>query len=287
MTTSQEIYQQTHRRQYSTSENAVFDEAEKALSEAGFDFTTDAGKMKNSDLIFKFYESNRGMPVTLESLYGFIQEHKSEFATISAAQRDYLTIASENLPAAIELERWYQTQNILVSSPDDQLFSNLKELLIELRGRAVNVETIHQAIQRNQAPPSTRFNTNPHRKPLFFIPTPHRVDPRSHTHPDRQVTNQTPAPPQNEPLWRKLKREREERDARNNPQPVKPAKEIGAWKTFCQGLLKNGHTHGENQKLQDVYDRGTAGTLEWTECYKQMKEVLKVTANRVVPTAAF
>jgi hypothetical protein len=291
MTTAEEIYQQTNPRQYSKQDAEVFNEAVKALGETGFDFVTDDGKAKNTDLIDNFYQSNRSIPVTLDSLYGFIQEHKSEFVSISPARRDYYKVAAENLDAAVAIENWYQAQNILVKDNDDQLFSNLKELLVELRGRAVNAETIHQAIQRNQTPPSTRFNTNPHRKPLHFIPPPHRVDPRSHAHPDRggedahyktgqfiTGANKTPAD---------HAREAREYHEKNNPQPKSagPVEPVDAWQTICKNMLRDG-THGMQAALLCIYERCVSENKQWRETYTEM-EAYKQSRNRLIPNAKF
>jgi hypothetical protein len=103
------------------------------------------------------------------------------------------------------------------------------------------------------------------------------------------VTDQAPAPPQNEPYWKKVRREREEREARNNPAPKPEAGSEGpedSWKIVSRKLLLNGKSHGQNQALQEIYDKGVSRELQWMEVGSRMQAYLN-TSNRLLSTSKF
>jgi hypothetical protein len=89
--------------------------------------------------------------------------------------------------------------------------------------------------------------------------------------------------PVNEPLWRKLKREREAREAAN--QPVPQPKQIDAWEKICQDLMRHG-THSHQAAQKRIYEAGKAAGKQPRHIAQEM-EAYKRSTERLLPTSRF
>ena len=77
----------------------------------------------------------------------------------------------------------------------------------------------------------------------------------------------------NEPLWKRVKREREARDAANgNTQTGQLSHEDQQWRRLADGLASYGNTHAERYQVQRLYNR-LANAVPWREVYEQLEKL--------------
>src|SRR5882762_3084587 len=174
MTTSiQEIYESNKVRQYTQADAEQLAEARKELVSARLDLDG-AGYQKNRDLIDEFFQKNRNLQVTVANIYKAVEQRKSEFVWFSPAQFEYNKVAAENPTATQKLVDWLaasQGKPGTLVNDGNAAYENLTMLLIELRGRPVDSQRIHEVIGRISFKPGRQ---------LHYLPEPRKQDPRSH-----------------------------------------------------------------------------------------------------------
>src|SRR5713226_4923640 len=140
-------------REFTQSEAQQIYEAEKGLRESGLDVDHEHAN-DNANLILQHFQQNPTLPVTVASIYAFVEKNKDKFSWRTPAQREYDKIAAVNPAAAQQLAAWLDTQGQLTKSGDDA-YANLALLLNELRNRREDVSstTIRNAIDRIQNRP--------------------------------------------------------------------------------------------------------------------------------------
>ncbi len=102
--------------------------------------------------------------------------------------------------------------------------------------------------------------------------------------PRQHKDDRKPAPPVNEPLWKKLRREREERESAS-PTSAQQTGPVDAWETLCNQLLNFG-THGQQAAMRAEFDRGISQGKSFREIYTQLN-ALKTSYQRLVPAGRF
>src|SRR5229473_2481040 len=159
-------------REFTQSEAQQIYEAEKGLRESGLD--VDHGHAEhNASLILQHFQ-NPALPVTVQSIYAFVEKNKDQFIWRTPAQREYDKVAAANPAAAQQLVGWLDTQGKagqLASSGDDA-YHNLTLLLAEISGRR---EDVSSTSIRNA---DIRISNRPG-KQLVRIPQPRRTEPQS------------------------------------------------------------------------------------------------------------
>jgi hypothetical protein len=160
-------------RTYTAQDIEQTDSAVKQLKQNGFDGFTQEGIQHNADLLDAYFQQNPAVPVTVANIYKAIEAQKASYKWLSPAHAESERVTADNPAAATKLTEWFVGQGKpgMLTNTGDEGQENFAILLAELRGREVNPTTIQQAIGR------IAFNG---RRQLHVVPTPHRVDPRSH-----------------------------------------------------------------------------------------------------------
>jgi hypothetical protein len=261
-------------RTFTEKEALEIYEAEKGLREAGFDVDHE-GSNHNATLIMDHFEKNAGVPVTVASIYALVNQRPNDFKWRTPAQREYDKIAAENPAAAQQLAAWLATQGKAgqLVNTGDEAFVNSSLLLIELRGRTVDSQRIHEAMGRISYRPGRQ---------LHWIPLPRTVDPRQHKDDgsgflSKKDVNKSPLD---------YKREADAAYANPVPTPTNPTGPVDEWETIARSYLGSGGSHGRNANLQSVFDRGVSGELSWRQVAMQMGQ-LKKSYSALLPTARY
>jgi hypothetical protein len=227
-------------------------EAEKGLREAGLDVDFEYAE-KNANLILNHFEQNPRIPVTVESIYKFIEQRKNDFVWRTPAQRDYDKVAAENPAAAQQVAEWLVQHGgrpgALIHT-GDQGFQNSWNILEEIRGREINDQTIREAIGRIEAPVS-KFATRK-RPALHRVPTPRPVDPRQHQDDGTGFLGKNV----NEPNWKRVQREREEREAaeaKSGAAASVAASAAAVREAKRQAEELRGAHHSDDAQLQSIF----------------------------------
>lgn len=262
-------------REFTQEEIQAITESEAVLRDAGFDVDHEHASA-NANVILAYFQKNPSVPVTTSAIYALVNANKDRFVWRTPAQREYDKIARENPTAAAQLSAWLETQGRpgqLVNDGSDQAFENSSLLLVELRGREINSQRIHEATGRIAYKPGRQ---------LHYIPTPRAVDPRSHADDGgpflgRNV-NLTPAD------HKRLAREAAEKA---NPQstPTKPTGPVDAWEDLCNQLLRFG-SHSAQANMRELLERGIQQRKSFREIYAEMN-ALKKSYERLLPTAKY
>lgn len=157
-------------RQYSQADEEQFKQTGAQLSANRLDLDHEHAQ-HNINLIDEFFQKNRNLPVTVASIFRAVEERKSEFRWLTPAQTQWYRVVTEDPDRANQLANWFATQGKpgqLVNS-GDELFENLSQLFVELRGREISRQRISEA--------EGRISYRPGRK-LHYVPAPRLVDPR-------------------------------------------------------------------------------------------------------------
>ena len=258
-------------REFTQSEAQQIYEAEKGLREAGLDVDHEHAK-DNANLILDYFGKNP-IPVTVQSIYTFVEKNKSQFIWRTPAQRDYDKIAAQNPQAAENLVAWLNTQGRpgqLASSGDDA-YENLTLLLAEISGRREDVssKTLQDGINRIQNRPGRK---------LRIVEAPRRTEPVSRAakaddgtrflgedlvqNADGSFRSKTPA------------EQRADREAAENAKQTQTATALSAsdqqWRSLALDACGYG-THSEQAQIRQVFDQ-YKDTTSWREVYDRVNQ---------------
>jgi hypothetical protein len=257
------------RREYTAQDIEQFNKAGEQLRKNGLDEFTQEGIQRNADLLDEYFQQNRKIPVTVANVFKCVEARKQDFKWLSPAQLEYHRAAAENPAAAAKLAEFFAIQGrpgTLVNVGEDG-FENSAILLTELRGREVNQTTIQQSIGR------VAFNGD---RQLHVVPTPRRVDPRSH------AANDDGTPFLGEGL-RKLPdgsfgktpadyaREAVARSAKNSPSA---ADSVSVLENQAQREAESlqGNTHSETAQLGRVFiTKPGSSSIDWVRTLNARK----------------
>jgi hypothetical protein len=205
---------------------------------------------KNGQLFGEYLLVTWGVEVNETTLNAAWAQLKDQLEVLTPARVRYDQVGRQDLKAATELYNWYVgRQNILVKDGDAAL-ENMTKLLLELRGREITPESIHEAIGRVG-----------HRQGLHYTPTAPQRDPRRHEDDGKGFMPKEPAKP--EYFGGKLNH------ARVPQQPAAQPERDAApdvWETLAENL--RGATHSEDAALKSI--NGTS----WRETYTLRKKHL-------------
>src|SRR6266481_4044768 len=139
-------------REFTQSEAQQIYEAEKGLRESGLD--VDHGHAEhNASLILQHFQQNPALPVTVQSIYTFVEKNKSQFVWLTPAQREWYKIAQQNPELGNQLAAHLATQGARpgqLENSGDLLFENLVLLFNEINSRreSASPQTIAAASNR-------------------------------------------------------------------------------------------------------------------------------------------
>jgi hypothetical protein len=235
------------RRNYSSQEIEQVNKAEEILRAKGLD----EGNERIVDLLDGYFQANRAVPATVQAIVKLI-EAQPGLKWLSAAELEYRRIAAENPAAAQQLADWLAKQGkpgTLVNT-GEQFFVNMSLLLIELRGRPVDSQRIHEAMGRISFKPGRQ---------LHFLPETRKQDPRQHQDDGTGFLGKHV----NEPRWKRIQREREEREAREAAsQRSASSQSVAVREAKEKSESLRGSTHSETEQLQKMFV--TSGTeIDW------------------------
>jgi hypothetical protein len=185
---------------------------------------------------------------------------------LTPIQVRYRQVAKLDQNAAQFVSDWYVNQNILVKDDQDKSFENQTALLLELRGREVNSNTIGQAIGRiGQS------------RGLHYVQTARPVDPRQHS-------DSSAFMPKSESNLTALNHARKAQQARAESTPARssPNQEPDAWKSLCDQLLHDGR-HSQRAAMAALYQ--ARGLRSWRELYTDMKQLQQHYQRLINPRA--
>jgi hypothetical protein len=259
-------------REFTESEAQQIYEAEKHLRESGLDVDHEHAE-SNANLILQHFQQNSKLPVTVASIYAFVEKNKVQFIWRTPAQSEYDKTAAGNPAAAQQLSNWLATQGKvgqLVNS-GDEAYANLTLLLTELRNRRedVSATTIRNAIDR--------ISNRPGRK-LRIVEASRRTEPISAAaknddgnpflgrdlvkQSDGSYRTKTPA---------EQRRDREAAESAKSSQaetrPLDASEQT--WKNLADELLRDG-THSQQARIRSVYDREQGNS--WRKIYEACKQ---------------
>jgi hypothetical protein len=263
------------RRIYSDQDIQQVNQAEKELSAKGLD---EQGQ-RIGDLIDDFFQTNRGVPVTVPAIFKLI-EAQPGLKWLTPAQLEYNKIAAANPQAAQQLVAWLNTQGKagqLVNSGDDA-YENLTLLLTELNGRReeVSATTISNAIDR--------ISNRPGRK-LRIVEAPRRTEPNSRAAKEDDGIGFLHSDMVKNPdgSWRSKNVAEQRRDmeaaaaraSQTQTQALDASEQ--SWKNMTDALLNDG-THSQQARVRAVYDREQGNG--WRQIYEACKREVNAYKNR-------
>ena len=235
----------TTRREYTAQEIEQVSVAEQQLRARGLD----EGNERVVDVLDGYFQANRAVPVTAEAIVRLV-EAQPGLKWLSPAELEYRRVAAENPTAAQQLADWLAKQGKPGTpvNTGDQAFENLTLLLIELRGRPVDSQRIHEAIGRISFKPGRQ---------LSFVPMPRQTDPRQHQDDGSGFLGKNV----NEPHWKRVQREREARDAANQ-QSGASAQSVAVREAKEKAQSIQAATHSETDQIRKLFV--TVGTeIDW------------------------
>ena len=236
------------RREYTAQEIEQVNVAEQQLRARGLD----EGTQRIVDLLDAYFQSNPSIPVTVATVAKLVEAQQG-LKWLSAAELEYRRIAAENPTAAQQLADWLAKQGkpgTLVNT-GDQLFMNMSLLLIELRGRPVDSQRIHEAIGRISFKPGRQ---------LHFIPESRKQDPRQHQDDGTAFLGKDV----NEPHWKRVQREREARDAANQQSGVS-AQSVAVREAKQKAEQLRGNTHSESEQIARLFVATSTNEIDWVQ----------------------
>jgi len=259
-------------REFTQSEAQQIYEAEKGLREAGLDVDHEHAK-DNANLILDYFGKNP-IPVTVASIYAFVEKNKDQFIWRTPAQREYDKVAAANPVAAQQLVAWLDTQGKsgqLANSGDDA-YANLTLLLAEISGRRENVSSkgIQDAINRIQNRPGRK---------LHYVEAPRRTEPQSRAAREddstsanwlgRDMVKDTAG-------WRSKTpaEQRADREAAENAKQTQTATALSAsdqqWRSMALDACNYG-THSQQAQIRQVFNQ-YQNTSSWREVYDRVNQ---------------
>jgi len=261
-------------REFTESEAKQIYEAEKGLRESGLDVDHEHAE-PNANLILQHFQQNPQLPVTVASIYAFVEKNKSQFVWLSQAQREWYKIAQQNPELGNQLAAHLSTRGgrpgQLVND-GDSLFENLTLLFAEINSRR------ESASPQTIAAADNRIQNRPGRK-LHYVEAPRRTEPisRAAREDKSDSTNWLGDMTQNaDGSWRsrtvsEQRQEQEARDAANATPTTRH--EPDAWETLCDGLRNYGSLHSQKAAMQETYDLGVQNGKSWREIYTEMNRL--------------
>ena len=284
-TIEQQLFEKSNlRREYTEADLEQFQAAEKALN---IDAWTSSGSSHNANLIDGFFQTHKELPVTVQNIYRAVEERKGEFVWLLQAQVDWYRAAQQNLDLANSLPAFLaaQGQPGRLANNGDALFENLLLLFNELQSRRESASA--QTVQNAQ----DRIAHRPGRQ-LHRVPTPRRTEPISRAAKEYDGTNPfstsglvKTADGYRSKTYAEQKRDAEAAAEKKSAASSRPS-EVDAWETIARSYLGNGGSHGRNENLKNIFDRGFSGELSWREVARQMGE-LKKAYSALLPTARY
>ncbi len=246
----------TTRREYNAQEIEQVNVAEQQLRAKGLD----EGNERVVDVLDGYYQANRAIPVTAEAIVKLL-EAQPGLKWLSPAEAEHRRIAAENPAAAQQLADWLAKQGkpgTLVNS-GEEFFLNMSLLLIELRGRPVDSQRIHEAMGRIGFKPGRQ---------LHFVPEPRKHDPRQHQSDGTGFLGKEV----NEPRWKRISRERSEREANQPDAAAVTSAVVREAKQKAESIA--GSTHAETDQLRKLFV--TAGTdIDWVQTWASREQMQK------------
>jgi hypothetical protein len=238
------------RRNYSSKEIEQVNKAEEILRAKGLD----EGTERIVDLLDGYFQTNRAVPVAVEAIVKLV-EAQPGLKWLSAAELEYRRIAAENPAAAQQLADWLAKQGkpgTLVNT-GEQFFVNMSLLLIELRGRPVDSQRIHEAMGRISFKPGRQ---------LHFLPEPRKKDPRQHQDDGTGFLGKHV----NEPRWKRVQREREEREAAEAKSgSTASAQSRAAAEAKEKSQQLRGNTHSESEQIARLFVTTSTNEIDWVQ----------------------
>jgi hypothetical protein len=204
--------------------------------------------------------------ITPASLAAAFEQVRDQLTLKSAAEREYDSVVAANPVAAQQFATWFENQKLLVNTGNEG-FQNASGILRELRGREITNQTITAAIASIGAPAS-RFHAA--RRQLHFVPSKPIENPKNHA-----LRPEEPKPTSQVKYVHGRKNHATDPASYPTTETTKPSVAPSAWETISKNLLGSGNSHGRNQALQDLFDRGVGGTLPWTAVYQEMTQLKK------------
>ena len=264
-------------RQYTEQDEKELFQAAKALSENRFDMFG-PGMQRNLDLIDKFFQKNRQLPMTVNNIFAAIEESKSEFVWLTPAEHAWYTAARQNPDLANQVATYLAGTSgragALVKD-GDPLFENLLLLFNELQSRRESVTT--QSI----ASAEDRIAHRPGRQ-LHRVPQPRRTEPISRAAKEDDGTPflGTGLTKQSDGTWGRspadYKREQREAAERNNPQPTAQEQltaEEYEWRKMAHELLRYG-THGQQATIKKTFDQAVTSGASWRQVFEACNSIV-------------
>jgi len=255
----------TDRREYTGRDVEQVNRAEQELRARGLDESNE----RVVELVDHYFQTNRGVSVMAEAIVKLV-EAQPGFKWLSQAELEYRKIASENPAAAEQIANWFvatQGRPGTLENTGDSYFLNALNLLQELRGRDINSKTIQEAIGRIEAPTS-KFDTRK-RLPLRYLSVSRPVDPRQHQDDGTGFLGKTPV---NEPRWKRISRERSEREANQPDAAAVTSAAVREAKQKAESIA--GSTHAETDQLRKLFV--TAGTdIDWVQTWASREQMQK------------
>jgi len=259
-------------REFTQSEAQQIYEAEKGLREAGLDVDHEHAK-DNASLILDYFGKNP-IPVTVASIYAFVEKNKDQFIWRTPTQREYDKVAAQNPQAAEKLAAWLNTQGKpgqLASSGDDA-YHNLTLLLTEISGRREDVssKTLQDAINRIQNRPGRK---------LRIVEAPRRTEPQSRAAREDDSTSANwlgRDMVKDAAGWRSKTpaEQRADREAAENAKQTQTATSLSAsdqqWRQMALDCTRYG-THSQQAQIRQVFDQ-YKDTTSWREVYNRVNQ---------------
>jgi hypothetical protein len=216
----------------------------------------DPDTLANAEFVLRYFLEVWKQDMTTANFALAFPQMKSHLKFYSSPQHaEYTHIANENIHAAQQLSAWLDTQGKpgqLVNT-GDQAFENLRLLLIELRGRPVDSQRIHEAMGRISFKPGRQ---------LHFLPEPRKQDPRQHQDDGTGFLGKHV----NEPRWKRLQREREEREAREAAsQSSASAHSVAVREAREKAEGLRGNTHSESEQIARLFVTTSTNEIDWVQ----------------------
>jgi hypothetical protein len=277
---AQELFESSKaKRVYTEADGEQFSQAEKALAEVNFDVQS----QHNVALIDEFFQRNRHILVSTETIYRAIRERQSEFTYLTPAQQ----ASRQNPDLAIALQTYLASQGRPGQLVNDD--ENFLLLFTELQSRreSASTQTIANAENRIANRPG---------KQLHRVPKPRRTEPISRAAKEDDGTNPFSTAglvKQADGSYRSKTFAEQKRDAeaaeaaaaaKAATKSTGPSAEDAAWKRMANECLRYG-THGQQAAIKQVFDQAVESGAEWRRVFEACNELVK-TYKRAAMTSA-
>jgi hypothetical protein len=269
------------RRIYTAQDGEQFEKASESLRKNGLDDWTQEGIQRNADLVDEFFQTNRGIPVTVANIFKAVNARKQDYKWLSAAATEWYEISKKNPPLATELAAFLATQGHpgQLSNEGDSLFQNLVLLLNELYAQP---QPIAQAEDRISHRPGHQLHRVPQLRrtePVSFAAKADSEYERGRLFSGRDLVKQADGSLRSKTAAeQRMDREASERAQSQSQTPVLDATEQ-AWKNMADQLLQDG-THSQQTRVRAVYEREELGQGSWRRVYEACKREVNAYKNR-------